>query len=276
MLRKFILATIASLAILTSALMASAQTGELRGHVVFTQADGTAVPASEAAIDVFRTDLSGKYNTKTNKKGEFVFAGLPYVGTYIIAASRADAQPAWLSEIKVGRGIDYEIKMAPGTGKRLTFEEIKAAGSGGGGGAAPSGPAKGESAADKAKREELEKKNKEILEKNKKIEESNAVVSRTFKAGNEALLAKNYDEAIKQYEEGLAADPEQPAILTNKALALKARGVDRFNSSISSKDEAAKTSLLTQAKADFTGAAEASNKALDLIKAQTVPTDPSE
>lgn len=274
MLRKFILATLASVAIITSALMVSAQTGELRGHVVFTQADGTSVPASEVAIDVFRTDLQGKYNTKTNKKGEFVFAGLPYVGTYIIAASRADAQPAWLSDIKVGRGVDYELKMAPGSGKRLTLEEIKAVGSGGGG--APAGPAKGESAEVKAKREELEKKNKEILDKNKKIEESNAVVARTFKAGNEALLAKNYDEAIKQYDEGLAADPDQPAILTNKALAFKARGVDRYNSSISAKDDAAKASGLEGAKKDFTAAAEAANKALDLIKAQTAPSEPSE
>ena len=275
MLRKFILSTFAIVAIFTSALMVSAQTGELRGHVVFTQADGTSAPASEAAIDVFRTDVQGKYNTKTNKKGEFVFAGLPYVGTYVIAASRADAQPGWLSEIKVGRGVDYEIKLSPGSGKRLTLEEIKAVAPGGGGGA-PAGPAKGESAEVKAKREELEKKNKEILDKNKKIEESNAVVARTFKAGNEALLAKNYDEAIKQYDEGLAADPDQPAILTNKALAFKARGVDRFNSSITAKDDAAKASGLDGAKKDFTAAAEASKKALDLIKAQPVPTDPGE
>src|SRR6185503_1696061 len=261
MLRKFILATLASVAIVTSALMVSAQTGELRGHVVFTQADVTTVPASEVVIDVFRTDVQGKHNTKTNKKGEFVFAGLPYVGNYIIAASRADAQPAWLSEIKVGRGVDYELKMAPGGGKRLTLEEIKAVGPGGGG--APAGPAKGESAEVKAKREELEKKNKEILDKNKKIEESNAVVARTFKAGNEALLAKNYDEAIKQYDEGLAADPSQPAILTNKALAYKARGVDRYNSSITAKDDAAKASALDGAKKDFTAAAEATKTALD-------------
>ena len=275
MLRKFILATLVIVAIVTSAVMVSAQTGELRGHVLFTQADGTTAPASEAAIDVFRTDVQGKYNTKTNKKGEFVFAGLPYVGTYVIAASRADAQPSWLNDIKVGRGVDYEIKLSPGSGKRLTFEEIKAVGSSVGGGA-PAGPAKGESAADKAKREEFEKKNKEITDKNKKIEESNAVVGRTFKAGNEALLAKNYDEAIKQYDEGLAADPDQPAILTNKALAYKARGVDRYNSSIQAKDDAAKTSALTGAKSDFTAAADASKKALDLIKAQPVPTDPNE
>jgi tetratricopeptide (TPR) repeat protein len=275
MLRKSIIATLASMAFLASALMASAQTGELRGHVVITQADGTTVPASDVAIDVFRTDVSGKYNTKTNKKGEFVFAGLPYTGTYIIAGSHPTANPSFLSDIKVGRGVEYEIKLSPGNGKRLTLEEINSVPRSGGGGA-PSGAGKGESAADKAKREELEKKNKEILDKNKKIGESNTVVARTFKAGNEALLAKNYDEAIKQYEEGLAADSEQPAILTNKALAFKARGVDRYNSSISAKDDAAKAAALTGAKSDFTAAAEDTKKALDLIKAQTAPTAPNE
>ncbi len=275
MLRKSIFATLASIAVLTSALVASAQTGELRGHVIMTQADGTTVPASDAVIDVFRTDLAGKYPTKTNKKGEFVFAGLPYTGTYIIAVSHPTSQPNWLGDVKAGRGIDYEIKLSPGDGKRLTLEEIKAAPRTGGGGASAS-PAKGESASDKAKREELEKKNREILEKNKKIEESNVVVSRTFKAGNDALLAKNYDEAIRLYQEGLAADPEQPAILTNEALAFKARGVDRYNSAITAKDDAAKASGLTEAKSDFTAAAEATKKALDLIKAQAVPTAPNE
>ena len=275
MLRKSIFATLASIAVLTSALVASAQTGELRGHVIMTQADGTTVPASDAVIDVFRTDLTGKYPTKTNKKGEFVFAGLPYTGTYIIAVSHPTSQPNWLGDVKVGRGVDYEIKLSPGDGKRLTLEEIKAAPRTGGAGASAS-PAKGESASDKAKREELEKKNREILEKNKKIEESNVVVSRTFKAGNDALLAKNYDEAIRLYQEGLAADPEQPAILTNEALAFKARGVDRYNSAITAKDDAAKASGLTEAKSDFTAAAEATKKALDLIKAQAVPTAPNE
>ena len=38
------------------------------------QADGTKVPLADANIDVFRTDIASKYNTKTNKKGEWVFA----------------------------------------------------------------------------------------------------------------------------------------------------------------------------------------------------------
>lgn len=297
MITRYIYGTLAIAILVACASITSfAQVGELRGLVWMQQADGQKVPLAEAQIDVFRTDMAGKYNTKTNKKGEFVFAGLPFVGTYTVAASHPTAAPNWLPGVKVGRDITFEVTVTPGDGKRLTFEEIKAAGggtpnpapSGGSGNAAGSG----ESAAEKAKREELLKKNAEIEAKNKKISEANEVISRTFKAGNEALMAagtaskaKNHDEAVKnyslavtQYDEGLAADPEQPAILTNKAVALKGRGVERFNNAITSKtlDDAGRSAALQTAKDDFKLAAEASSKAVQLIKAQPVPTDAAE
>jgi tetratricopeptide (TPR) repeat protein len=279
-----------------ASITAFAQVGELRGHVWMQQADGQKVPLADAQIDVFRTDMSAKYNTKTNKKGEFVFAGLPFTGTYVVAASHPTAAPNFLPGVKAGRDIPAEITLTPGNGKRLTLEEIKAAGSGSeapasSGGGAPA-RSSGESAADKAKREELMKKNAEIEASNKKIAEANEVVARTFKAGNEALTAagplsreRKYEESIPKYtaavaayDEGLTADPEQPAILTNKAVALKGRGVDRFNSTLQSKtlDDAGKTAALQAAKDDFKAAAETANKAVALIKAAPVPTDPAE
>ncbi len=267
--------SIAVVALLSPAFIASAQTGELRGHVIMNQADGTKVPASDVIIDVYRTDISGKYNTKTNKKGEFVFAGLPYVGDYAIGASHPSARPTYLPQVKVGRGTDYEISLTPGDGKRLTLEEIKAAEKNFGSSGATGSPAAG-SPVDKAKAEELARKNAEIEARNKKIEESNVVVERAFKAGNAALDAKNYDEAIKQYEEGIAADPDQPALLTQKSAALKARGVDRYNAAIISKDEATKGPGIEAAKGDFRASAEAIKQAVDLLNAQPTPTDPQE
>ena len=269
-----------------------AQVGELRGVVMMEQADGQKVPLADAQIDVFRTDIASKYNTKTNKKGEFVFAGLPFVGTYTVAASHPTAAPSWLGGVKAGRDIPVQLVLKPGDGKRFTLEEIKA----GGGGAATAPPSGGSSkepsTADKAKMEELRKKNEAIEAANKKITETNETIQRTFKAGNEALTAagaaskaKNPDEAIQKYtaavaafDEGLAADAEQPAILTNKAVALKARGVERFNLAITSKglDDAAKTAALQAAKDDFKASAEAAGKAVTMLKATPVPTDPTD
>src|SRR6185369_12698271 len=62
------------------------------------------------------------------------------------------------------------------------------------------------------------------------------------------------------------------------AVALKARGVERYNAAIRSKtlDDAGRTAAVDQAKADFKGAAEASTKAAGMLKAQTAPTDPAE
>jgi len=293
MIRRYIFGTITATLVLAFAVItASAQVGELRGHVFMQQADGNKVPLADAQIDVFRTDVKGDYHTKTSKKGEFVFAGLPFVGEYTIVASHPTASPNWLSKFKVGRGVMADITVTPGNGQRPTIDDLKNAPASSGAAAATKSGNSGESAEDRAKREELIRKNKEIEEKNKKITESNEVINRTFKAGNEALNAgslasknnnsaeamQKYTEAVTQYDQGLAADSDQPALLTNKATALKARAIERFNQAIRSKnmDDAAKNAEYETAKNDFRAAAEASSKAVQIIKAVTAPTDPAE
>jgi len=265
---------VATAVLVFSAIAAVAQTGQLRGSVKLAGADGQAAPVAGAIIDVYRTDIGGEFHTKTDKKGEWVFAGLPYVGTYIVAVSAPGAQPNAKSGVKAGREIPIDVVLLPGNGKRLTLEEAKAATAAGSSGTG--GSSAGETTADKAKREELIAKNKEIEEKNKKAESINQVVGDAFKAGNTALSAKNYDEAIKQYDIGLAADAEQGSLLTNKSVALRARAVDRFNAAIQSKDEAAKTSGLASAKADFKAAADIANKAAEMVKNEPAKTDPAE
>jgi tetratricopeptide (TPR) repeat protein len=276
MRRSYLLTSMIATAVLVvSAVTAAAQTGPLRGHVILKQADGTSARAANAVIDVFRTDLSGAYHTKTDKKGEFIFAGLPFVGVYIVAASMPDAAPGFVRGVKVGQDVDYEIVMtAPGDGHKFTLEEINKMKSAD---AAPtSGSGGSESATDKAKREELLKKNEEILAANKKAESTNQIVGDAFKAGNIALTAKNYEEAVKQYDIGLAADPEQVALLTNKSSALKALGVEKYNAAIQSKDDAARTAGIEAAKGYFKNAAETADKAADLVKKETPGTDPQD
>lgn len=280
--------------VVTSAVTSRAQSGELRGKVVMQQADGQKVPLADAAIDVFRTDMTTNkpYTTKTNKKGEFVFAGLPYAGIYVVAASHPTAQPGILPNVRAGQNISYEVTVGPGDGRRFTYDEIKNASAAVASTAAsPAGSTGGgESAADKAKREELIRKNKEIEESNKKITATNEVINRTFKAGNEAVKLANeaikaqnsteaiakYSEAVNHYNEGLAADAQQPALLTNLSLALKGRGVEKYNASIREKDDAARTKMLTEAQADFKSAAEAGAKAVTMLKAVPNPTEPAE
>lgn len=272
MFRRYLFALVA-LAVLfvSTAVLTSAQNAQLRGHVVMKQADGTTVPAAGAQIDVYRTDIAGKYETKTDKKGEFVFAGLPYIGTYIVAASMAGASPDWIPNVKSGREADYTLTLTPGDGTRLTLDQMKAALAqrGASGGAQPT-------AEDKAKQAEIERQRAALMAENEKAKNANEIIGRTFKAGNAALMAKNYDEAIKQYQEGLAADSAQPALLTNEALAFKGRGIAKYNASVSLSDDAQKTAGIEAAKSDFKAAADVSAKAVTLIKGMKVPTESSE
>src|SRR6185295_14375561 len=159
MFRRYFMPLLANVALIASlSIVASAQVGQLRGHVTLKQADGTVVPAADAVIDVFRVDMTGKSNAKTNKRGEFVFAGLFLAGDYIIAASLPGAQPSYLPGVKAGREADYALELSmPGDGRRLTLEEVKTLM--GNSTAATGGGAVKESAEEKAKRAELLKKN---------------------------------------------------------------------------------------------------------------------
>ena len=274
MRRSYLLnSAIAVAVLLFASLVASAQTGQLRGSVKLMAADGTATPVANAVVDVWRTDIGGDFHTKTDKKGEWIFAGLPYTGTYVVSISAAGASPMAKGGVKAGRDIPVDVNLVAGNGKKLTRDEAVAAASGGG----PAASSSSDNSADKAKAAEIAKKNEEIINANKKIENANQVIGDSFKAGNTALMAKNYDEAIKQYDTGIAADPDHPGIpslLTNKAQALKARGVDKYNAAITSKDDAARAAGLDAAKADFKAAAEAANQAVDMLKKQPAPTDP--
>jgi tetratricopeptide (TPR) repeat protein len=185
----------------------------------------------------------------------------------------ANAAPVYQANVKAGREIDYELTLSPGDGRRLTLDEIKKAEAGGAGNAGSTG----ESATDRAKREELLKKNEELKKSNERNAEINKIVSDAFTAGNTARTAKNWDEAIKQYDIGLTADAEQPALLTNKSDVLKSRGVDRYNAAIRLKqDDPAKKPGLDSANADFKASVDAANKAIELLNKETPATDPNE
>jgi len=274
-MRRFLSLSILTIAVLAvSSGVASAQTGQLRGTVKLVGKDGSAAPVAGAQVDVYRTDISGEFHTKSDKKGEWVFAGLPFVGTYVVAISAPGAQPNAKSGVKAGREVPVDIVLAPGDGRKLTRDEAVAISAGGG---TTNGGGGGGSEADKAKAAEMAKKNAEVTAENEKIKNSNQVVSDAFKNGNAALMAKKYDEAIAQYDTGINADPEHPgapSLLTNKSSALRSRAVDKYNAAIQSKDDAAKTAGLESAKADFKAAAETANRAVELLNKLPAATDP--
>jgi tetratricopeptide (TPR) repeat protein len=275
MRRHVLNALVVAALLLRSVILVSAQTEQMRGSVKLAGADGKSAPLAGAQIDVFRTDMKADYHVKTDKKGDWVFAGLPFVGIYTVSVSAPGASPWARGGVKARADQPLEIILSPGDGKKLTEAEAVAAGKG----AAPANTGSttsADSAAEKAEAEKMRKKNEEINKENDKITNANKVIGDAFKAGNTALIAKNYDEAIRQYDLGLAADPDHPGIpslLTNKSTALRTRAVEKYNAAITAKDDAAKTAGIESAKADFTAAAETANKAVEKIKKQPAPVD---
>lgn len=265
--RLLIRTLLAAAFVVACSVAACAQSTQVDGVVKLKQADGTEVPVVGANIDIYRTDINQAFHTKTDKKGHYIHAGLPFIGTYTVVVSAPGAHPTFIQNTRFTQDTTRNFTLSPGDGSNLTLDQVKsiaaASPSTNSGGGGTSGPSK----EDIAKAEEMKKKMAEVEEKNKKIEESNATISRTFKAGNDALAANHLDEAIAAYKEGLATRPDEPALLTNLSEALRRRGVNTYNEALKNPDASAKTQGIDAAKKDWSDAADASKKALDTIKA---------
>jgi tetratricopeptide (TPR) repeat protein len=264
-------AAAAALVLTACAAAASAQVTTITGKVTLRQADGTDAPLAGAQVDIYRTDITQKFQAKTDKRGVYTHAGIPFAGTYTLVVSAPGARPTWASKIRFNQAPSRDFTLAPGDGSTLTLERIKELEAAGGG--SSSAPAE-MSADEKARREEMAKKVAEVEESNKKIIAGNEAVGAAFKAGNEALNAKRYDEAITHYNQGLAVRGEA-ALYANKSVALRLRGAERFNAVIQSQDQAAKTAGLEAARKDWVEAADAGKKAVEMMTAMEVPADPT-
>jgi hypothetical protein len=269
----------AALLVAASAVAASAQSTQVNGTVTLKQADGTTVPVAGAQIDIYRTDIKGEFHTKTDKKGKYIHAGLPFVGTYTIIVSAPGAAPTFLSKQRFTQDTARDFELRPGDGSHPTLEDTTKSAAAGGGGTGVGGGApapRSESKEDKAAREAREKEIAEIEKKNVEITKSNEVVGRVFKAGNDALFANppRLEEAISNYREGLAARPEEVALLTNLAEALRQRADSRYNASVKETSPEAKLAAQNDAKKDWAESADLASKAVTLVKAAT-PSGPN-
>lgn len=277
MFRKSLITFVISVGVLLSAqLSAFAQYAPTSGKVLLQKADGNSEPLVGALVEVYRTDVKGGAPAaKTDKKGEFHFAGLMLGAEYTFAVSAPNCSPVAYPNVKPGQE-DIVITMTPGNGSKLTEADIRK-----GTGVAKTGGGEVQLTENQKKeRAELEQKNAEIISKNKKMQEGDEVARRSNEEAVAAFKAGNYDLAISKYNEGVAAVPDfvgsTPILLGGKMNALKMKAHAIYMDGAKSADATARKTKYDEANALYDEALGAFQNAADILNNATASSDAAE
>lgn len=259
---------------LVGGVVAFAQNAPVGGRIELKKADGTTEPVAGAIVEVFRTDIKAKFPAaKSDKKGNFAFAGLPLGATFVFSISAPNIRPELYPNMKAGAQ-NVVITVSEGDGKRWTEEEVRQALANPTKTGATTETAKAETTAEQKKaKEEFDKKVAEVTAKNERIKNATAIIQKSLEEGKAAFDAKNYDLALTKFDEGINADPDfagsTPVLLNFKGVVLKDRGYSSYAQGAKSTDAAQKKQMLESAKKDWTAAVETYNSGLKILKGAT-------
>jgi tetratricopeptide (TPR) repeat protein len=200
-------AGLSAMAALLSA-VAFAQAGQVEGTIRLKAADGSIKPAAGVQIDIYRTDIKGRYEVKTDKNGHFVRLGLPLQGTYLFVFSGPGAAPTYMNNVRITQMPVVDTTLDPGDGTVLTLEDVqKQIGSQKGPGGAAAAPPKVLSAADKAKAEAAQKELEASAKEGKELQASFDNAVKHFNEGVRLKTANDYQAALVEFEESSKLDP---------------------------------------------------------------------
>ncbi len=168
-----------SLVLLVAAAPLAAQTGALEGTV----RDDAGKPIAGAQIVIVRQDMRGRWETKTDKKGNYVYMGLP-----------AGRQPRYRLEVyREGELIyqmtDIQVEMDAYRRVDIDLAQIR-----------------------KKQQEEMTEEQKRELEEFKKRQEKQKALEDQFGQGVELLNQGQFAEAATMLEAAAATDPTQFAV----------------------------------------------------------------
>jgi hypothetical protein len=115
----------AAILVAVCAAPAAAQVTQASGRVMLSQADGSLSPVPNAVVEFHRTDIRAQWAIKTNARGEYFHAGLPYVGTFTIIVSAPGAAPAFAAGRRISQRPVCSFVLQPGDGRRPALEETR-------------------------------------------------------------------------------------------------------------------------------------------------------
>ncbi len=232
--------------VLACASLAFGQIGGVRGKVIGK--DGN--PLKGAWIKLERLKVKGNYKVKTNKKGNFFYAGLPY-GRYH-ATLEVDGQVVdRLNNVNVivGDTVEFNFDIQKLAARRK------------------SGPSEADiasmSPAERQRYEEALKKRQKAISKNKELNDA-------FNAGMVALKMKNYATAVQSLVKASALDGSQHVIWGNLADAQSKLASTKVGADRTRINGEAITSYEKAIEIDGTNAAYYNNLGLLMVRAQRV------
>jgi tetratricopeptide (TPR) repeat protein len=179
------------------AFTALAQMGAMEGDV--KGMDGK--PLIGAMVKIDRTDIKASYKVKTDKKGHYFHAGLPY-GTYNVAVEVDGKDVQFAQGVPLRGGADPTN--VPGDLQKLAAQAAAGQPAAGAVGQPEAAP-KGLTPAEKAAQEKLIKEREEAMKKNKELNDA-------FNGGIAAAQAKQWPEAVTNFTKASELDPKQHVV----------------------------------------------------------------
>lgn len=186
-----------------------AQTGQVEGTVRIKQADGSIKPAAGIQIDIYRLDIKGRYDVKTDKSGHFVRLGLPLQGNYLFVFSGPGATPTWMNNVRITQMPVVDTTLEAGDGSTLTLEDVQKQIGMQKGGPAGAAPPRNMSPAEKAKAEAAQKEAEANAKEGKEMQESFDLAVKHFNEGVRLKTANNYEGALAEFEASTNLDPSK-------------------------------------------------------------------
>ena len=257
--------------VLISATIAFAQTGTVEGMVRVTE-NGVKKGVPNAVIDIYRTDIKGRWQVKADKTGHYIMLGLPLVGHFIFVTSGPNIQPSYLTGVRITQSPVVDINVEPGDGSTMTLEQVLAAQKGGGGAGTPAAPVI--STADRAKAEEARKEFEKQKKEGEQLQASFDQARIHYNTGVELTRATppNYQAALSEFEQATSVDPGKHSAMlllsyranANLAEAHYQIGADLFNQK--KRDEA---------KPHFEKAVTSANAAIKAASGDTPQNNPN-
>ena len=204
MLRTLRHAVFAAVASLLFAGFAFGQMSTFMGKVIGPDGKGL----KDAVIKIERKDIKGSWQTKSNKKGEWIYSGMQVGGQYRIECHVDNKMVDAVDGVRASMGepqeINFDLKKI--ADKQKAMQQAMQSGQ------VTEDVARDMTPEQRAALEKQMKAQQQALAKNKALNDA-------FNQGMSALQAKDFENSVAGFEKAAELDPKQYAVWANMASA---------------------------------------------------------